>query len=1123
MTDTIINSRAWWDDNFSSAWESNSGREQTRHFMERFIANLPEPETEFLQTTIATVLDWGCALGDGTNVLAQAFPTCRVTGLDFSQVAVEKARLAFPHLEFITTEGGEIAEAVDVMVCSNCLEHFDAPLDVLRSQISQCRLVYAALVPLDEKVLCESHRSRFDADSFPTQVNGFWRLCRRPVEVDARLWDGNQLLVVYGSPEYCKGRSSRLERFAERLRAELNTLQASRMVQGVTAINRMLGRLQSAVGVEALAGRLKSRAEKRRERRRIMANLRQVDSRQMDAGNRTLSAARDTRRTSGTAQGASDTPGRSRNVPRDFFAKRLALLKSFCDTIRHQGIGYAFVLSSRYLRRNTSTRRSVVFSNEDRYTHEQSAQSAYLNAYLSGESDPTHSDCLTAFFSTRLAQDTRTLIYPLSYPLELTQRPDHVLRSFAENGYCCIIITVDDAPPFVRELSSGIYLTNLFAATISHYADKHVCLYVTYPFHNYVSHCLRKAAVIYDVLDDLSVFSLNCETMRRDHATLLANADIVMFASQALLDANSKRVHHRSYLVTNGVWVADFSPDNADLAQYEIPRHAGEVILGYHGVISDLLDWRLLEALIAIPKVRLVLLGPVATFADSQDSTDREVQQRVMASPQVTHIPTVPYKRLKYYLAQFDAGIIPFVVSDKTNPVSPLKLFEYMAMGLRIFATPTKTLSEYSAHIMVADRSELPGLLRGLLAKGSVRNRCDYAATLRKADWGRQLNPVRESVDLLLGDRLRVRSKARRVDILNVTFFDADGTIRYKGGAERYVYDLARLFKVAGWSSRIIQHANRPFHLDFMGIPVVGVPTGRENDMRGMSKGFGDIVKGADLIVASPLDLACELRGVPVIGINHGIYWDHKYKSLSTANIEEYRNIFDALGMVGSCVCVDTNFMNWVRTYDYQLGKKLRYVPNYFDASEFYPVEKNFAGRIRALYPRRLYEPRGCFITLQAFDYLLKKYRDLDLHLVGQATHEDSLLVSEFIEKFPGRVIWEELEMQDMPRVYGTSHVVLIPTMYSEGTSLSCLEGIATNNAIVASHVGGLPNLVIDGFNGLLIDPNVHALVRAMETLLRDRAGMSAMAKAGLHLAPVFEKAKWTEHWRSLINKCVNG
>ena len=1353
MTDVALNSKAWWNEMFGSAWESNSGREQTRHFMERLIANLPEPELEFLRTVGVSILDWGCALGDGVDVLAHAFPDSKLVGLDFSRIAVEKARLTFPHLEFRTTEEGDIAETVDVITCSNCLEHFDAPLEVMRSQLAKCRQVYVALVPLDEKVLCESHRSRFDENSFPTEVEGFRRLHCQSVEVDDRLWGGKQLLAVYGSPDYCKSRAVRAEQIAERakwdayysqysvmddaaIRASNGDLaeqfaqllpdggrilevgcgaggqslalarlrrfdislmdfskpalqcaeaafrrenqsahfiqddafalrspeydlvfnagslehysaegqiaflrgMASRsrryvlvlvpnnrcywywiwrvrgasrghwpygeetpvsdlsgvfraagltflgdaflgetwtedfitalpgmdeqLRQDILAIHRSpvvlseqkaylyaaLGVVEPALtlpagtvfhcgvresviddprGQATQADLLAARQNVQRlEADLLVAATCREDGRRMEEEKQVLQSRLDSllaSRMVRCATAINGTLGRVRNKLGVVGSVGGANLALFLRVIRSQGIRHALVLAKQFVQRKVSKPQTATCSVQDRYTQEQSAQRSYVSDYLEGGMDRAHRDILNSFIAEHLSEGAKVLIYPLSYPLELAQRPDHILRSFAQQGYFCIIISVDDQPPFIHEHSTGVYLTNLFAATIKHFSNKDVCFYITYPFCRYIRQFLSpQAVVLYDVLDDLSVFSLDCDAMRKDHAELLEAADVVIFSSQSLMDTNRKGVRNHSYLVTNGVWAGDFIMGPGDGVLCEIPKQDDEFIIGYHGAISDLLDWELIENIIAVPRVRLVLVGPCLDFAQAPAANNTQARQRVLSSPHVTHIPTVPYKDLKCYLSQFDAAVIPFVISAKTNPVSPLKLFEYMAMGLKVFATPTTTLASYSNYITVADRRELPNKIRNFIDKPSARCCSDYKAVLETVDWGKQLAPVQKEITALLSRRQVKRPKVRQVDIINVNFFDWDGVTLYKGGAERYVHDLSQLLKRMGWAPRIIQNANRPFRLDFKGIPVVGVHTACGHEYRGMSSGFRSTCENADLVIASPLELACGLKGMDVIGINHGIHWDHKQKSLATANMREYRNIFDALKTVRLSVCVDTNFINWVRTYDYRLGEKLKYVPNYFNSSAgFVPVKKDFSGRIRAIFPRRLYEARGCFITLEAFDYLLKKHQDLDLHLVGQANHEDGQVVSEFVRKHVDRVIWEELEMDDMPRAYRTSHVALIPTMYSEGTSLSCLEAMATNNAIVATNVGGLPNLIVHGFNGLLIEPTVSSLIRAVESLLNNRAKMAAMAEAGLRVAPAFEKEKWNCHWQKIINEGV--
>ena len=112
-----------------------------------------------------------------------------------------------------------------------------------------------------------------------------------------------------------------------------------------------------------------------------------------------------------------------------------------------------------------------------------------------------------------------------------------------------------------------------------------------------------------------------------------------------------------------------------------------------------------------------------------------------------------------------------------------------------------------------------------------------------------------------------------RVDIVNFNFFDWDGESVLIGGAERYVLELARVVGALGAQPRIVQNANRFFSKVHAEVPVVGWPAGSTMDLAAMSAGFAEVVQGAALVIASPVELATRLEaGVPVIGINHGIH-----------------------------------------------------------------------------------------------------------------------------------------------------------------------------------------------------------------------------------------------------------
>ena len=207
-TNPPINSREWWETYFQREWERNSGSSQTRHFMETIVSNLAPPELHYMQSKRPRILDWGCAFGEGVAVLASSFQQATVVGLDFASGAVEEARRRFPERKFLVTPDGDIPEEFDVIVTSNCLEHFEYPIDLMKRHLSSCRTLYIAMVPYNEYPLHEQHRAQFREESFPERIRGFARLQISRVKVDPHYWPGDQLLAVYGGERYLAYRDS---------------------------------------------------------------------------------------------------------------------------------------------------------------------------------------------------------------------------------------------------------------------------------------------------------------------------------------------------------------------------------------------------------------------------------------------------------------------------------------------------------------------------------------------------------------------------------------------------------------------------------------------------------------------------------------------------------------------------------------------------------------------------------------------------------------------------------------------------------------------------------------------------------------------------------------------------
>jgi glycosyltransferase involved in cell wall biosynthesis len=77
---------------------------------------------------------------------------------------------------------------------------------------------------------------------------------------------------------------------------------------------------------------------------------------------------------------------------------------------------------------------------------------------------------------------------------------------------------------------------------------------------------------------------------------------------------------------------------------------------------------------------------------------------------------------------------------------------------------------------------------------------------------------------------------------------------------------------------------------------------------------------------------------------------------------------------------------------------------------------------------------------------------------------------------------------RDLPRIYSDLDVLVVSSN-NEGTPVSAIEAMAARRPVVATRVGGLPDLIIDGKTGRLVPPrDPQALANAVLEMLSDRA-----------------------------------
>lgn len=172
---------------------------------------------------------------------------------------------------------------------------------------------------------------------------------------------------------------------------------------------------------------------------------------------------------------------------------------------------------------------------------------------------------------------------------------------------------------------------------------------------------------------------------------LLANGARTIFAASNCLRARFAAAGLTCYHLPNGVALEWFRPAAPDRLGPAGARHAPGRVIGYAGVLNRHIDFRLLMAVAqGFPACELVLLGPVvpAGFTAQQ----RADLRALCGLPNVRRIAFRPTWKLAPYLRQWDVALMPNLADAWSQAASPLKLWQYLALGLPVVAAAANSV-----------------------------------------------------------------------------------------------------------------------------------------------------------------------------------------------------------------------------------------------------------------------------------------------------------------------------------------------------------------------------------------------------------------------------------------------
>ena len=257
---------------------------------------------------------------------------------------------------------------------------------------------------------------------------------------------------------------------------------------------------------------------------------------------------------------------------------------------------------------------------------------------------------------------------------------------------------------------------------------------------------------IYYCADDFAASSPAARRIARSEDQLLAEADLVFVTSQKLFaraQRHSPRVHRFPAGVNYDAFArvsAEADDVPADLASL------GRPVAGYVGALHLWLDQDLVADLARrMPDVAFALVGP--THSDTS---------RLTACPNVHLLGRRSHEDVPRYIKGFDIGLVPYRVAEYTASVYPVKLNEYLAMGVPVVATDLPEIrgfnEDHGGVLSVAgDAAQFERAMRSLLAAPQADQIERRRRVAEENSWRRRI----EGMSVLIADALAERERTR--------------------------------------------------------------------------------------------------------------------------------------------------------------------------------------------------------------------------------------------------------------------------------------------------------------------------------------------------------------------------
>jgi glycosyltransferase involved in cell wall biosynthesis len=651
-----INSKEYWNKRFASGdWAEKGGNSQTQYFYNLLLDKLPESIKTSFDKKDFTICDVGCAEGDGTKVLKDLFMNSKVSGIDISEAAVEKANKNYENIDFST----HLDKRYDAIISSNTLEHFEDPSEHLEMLFKFADEYVILLVPFEEYEREPEHFFTFDYKYFNLKYYDFNLIFFNESYADKTVWDGKQLLLVFQKNTTYENIT--LDSFGV---ASLLSIRENQIFENIDIIEKQ----KQTLDQKELE--LKEISNLNHEKDKVITNQKALLVKKDYELNEIYNS------------------NFWKLASKYYDIKEKPFISPFVKVARNIK-KYGFVATLKKTKQKAHEQlKKIQHEKQNREKLE-----TILNRY----------------------KNETIIILPMlvDWNIPLFQRPQHLAKNLANQGflyfYCTGNAQYDRVNGFDK-IEDRCYVTNRFDLVDKiKNRQKYYDLSSTDNIidWNFINNRLDQGyGIIYqyidEISDDLSGFEIPQKTWEK-HNNILKDERCIVIPSATKLENDVKEHRSKNFkLVTNGVEIKHFSQkivyeDYPDKIKKVVDKK--KPIIGYFGAFANWFDYELVKFLATKREdLEIVLLGWDYDGSIKKAEFDNYKN--------ITVLGPIQYPLLPKYAACFDVSTITFMINDITESTSPIKLFEYMAMGKPIVTTDMPECRKYKSVLIGKDHDE---------------------------------------------------------------------------------------------------------------------------------------------------------------------------------------------------------------------------------------------------------------------------------------------------------------------------------------------------------------------------------------------------------------------------------